>query len=332
MTPDAPAGLLEQYEALQSGRGIAELTDWTCIALSGADRQAFLHNFCTNDIKRLSPGESCEAFFTNVKGKIIGRGLVTCRENELVVIGEPNQATKLIEHLDRYILREDVQLQDNTSSRVHLLMCGARSAIADFLLPRLDYADAIQSPIGKLRDFAARLFDVAIYLTNWYTAKERFFLLFESATSDLQRLKENLVGSGLMECNDAFDIVRIEAGMPLFGVDFDDGNLPQEIGRNDAAISFTKGCYLGQETVARIDAIGHVNQQLVGVKFTGERVPDRGIELAHAGKAAGRVTSAAYSPKLQAPLALAMVRREHCGVGNRLDSPAGPCDVISLPL
>ena len=85
----------------------------------------------------------------------------------------------------------------------------------------------------------------------------------------------------------AFHALRIEAGTPLFGVDFDDRNFPQEVGRNEQAISFTKGCYLGQETVARIDALGHVNQQLAGVRFAGTNVPDAGSELTHAGKTAG---------------------------------------------
>ena len=84
-----------------------------------------------------------------------------------------------------------------------------------------------------------------------------------------------------------FDAARIEAGMPLFGVDFDDSNLPQEVGRDAEAISFTKGCYLGQETVARIDALGHVNQRIVGVRFSGTEVPAVGTELTSAATGCG---------------------------------------------
>ena len=84
--------------------------------------------------------------------------------------------------------------------------------------------------------------------------------------------------------------------------------------------------------MARIDALGHVNQQLAGVRFADTNVPDAGSELTHAGKAAGHVTSATYSPQLQAPLALAMMRREHAGTGSLLESPVGPCEVIPLPV
>jgi folate-binding protein YgfZ len=119
--------------------------------------------------------------------------------------------------------------------------------------------------------------------------------------------------------------------VPLFGVDFDEQNFPQEVGRDREAISFTKGCYLGQETVARIDALGHVNQRLVGVRFDGSDIPGAGTELAQEGANVGKVTSAAYSPKLKAPLALAIVRREANNIGTRLDSPIGPCEVVALP-
>jgi folate-binding protein YgfZ len=305
MNPDATAARRDQYEAFQAGRGIVELLSWTCVAITGADRHAFLHNFCTNDIKRLAPGNTCEAFVTNVKGRVIGHALINCREDELVVVGEPDQATRLLEHLDRYIIREDVQLRDETAARGYLLF------------------DA---------EFNAQRFELAAHVTDWYATKGRSLQLIEVPASDVRPLKERLAGSGFVICDEAFEIVRIEAGVPLFGVDFDDRNFPQEVGRNDEAISFTKGCYLGQETVARIDALGHVNQQIAGVRFRGEAVPEKGSELTHLGKTIGHVTSAAFSPKLQAPLALAMVRREHRPIGTRLDSPVGRCEVVSLPV
>jgi folate-binding protein YgfZ len=129
----------------------------------------------------------------------------------------------------------------------------------------------------------------------------------------------------------AFTTARIEAGVPLLSVDFDEHNFPQEVDRNREAISFTKGCYLGQETVARIDALGHVNQKIVGVRFAGTEVPAVGTELFKDGANVGKVSSAAFSPRFQAPLALAMVRREANSAGTRLESAAGIGEVIALP-
>ena len=130
--------------------------------------------------------------------------------------------------------------------------------------------------------------------------------------------------------------MRIEAGWPVFGVDISDKNLPQEVDRNTRAISFTKGCYLGQETVARIDALGHVNKTLCGVRFFGgEDVPlTRASELRLHGDAAvgNALTSATFSPRLSAPLALAYLRRGFEVGGTNLATSSAEAEIITLPL
>lgn len=313
MSPKTSATVDEQYEALRFGCGIVELAGWSSIAVTGADRRAFLHNFCTNDVKQLKPGDSCEAFFTNVKGRIVGHGLLSCRENEVVVIGVPSQAAALVEHLDRYVIREDVQLLDTTPDRKYLLVAGANKA--DEI-----YRSAAEAASVGLTGIACNL------------AGSEFEQVFEVSASDLAPLLDSLQSCGAVWAGQAFNAARIEAGVPLFRVDFDETNFPQEVGRDREAINFKKGCYLGQETVARIDALGHVNQRLVGVQFFGKNEPEQGLALSFADKPAGRVTSGAFSPKVGAPLALAMIRREANLPGTRLQSSAGEGEVVSLPL
>ncbi len=292
----------EQYAALRSGRAFAELLGWSSICVTGADRQTFLHNFCTNDIKRLAPGESCEAFFTNVKGKIVGHGLVCCKQTEFVIIGVPGQAERLIPQLDRYVIRDDVELRNTTDERGLVLTSGA---------VRVASRSAFDWPLLGLIPGRVTMVDQA------------------SVDDACRRLRD----AGQVEIDiNTFTTVRIESGTPLLDQDFDENNLPQEVGRDRQAISFTKGCYLGQETVARIDALGHVNQQIVSVKFSGRDVPPRGTELTHNGAEVGRVTSAAMSPALRMPLALAMVRRGHQEAGSRFQSPLGACEVVVPPL
>jgi folate-binding protein YgfZ len=316
MNSNTTASFDEEYAALRAGRGVVDLADWASLTLTGADRQAFLHNFCTNDIKRLVPGQSCEAFFTNVKGKILGHGLVTCRSEELVVIGVPGQVPRLLEHLDRYVIREDVQLRDSTSERHFLLLAGTGRAHEYF-----SQSLACSTPPA----IPARFF-------SWKLISDNSGLV-ELSPQEPTSMLAAFGGHGLMLVGPpAFHAVRIEFGTPLFGIDFDEGSFPQEVGRDSQAISFTKGCYLGQETVARIDALGHVNQHLVGARFSAEEPPKTGTELIHAGRTVGHVTSATYSPRLKAPLALAMLRREQAAPGSRLDSAAGPCEVVSLPV
>ncbi|MEX2091085.1 MAG: glycine cleavage T C-terminal barrel domain-containing protein [Pirellulales bacterium] len=306
MTTPAATFPLEEYDALRSGFGVVELVDWSSVTLTGADRQAFLNNFCTNDVKRLGPGEQCEAFITNVKGKILGHGLVHCRDDELVFITVPEQAAKIIEHLDRYIIREDVQLRDTTAERAYLLIAGGEAAGKGLT----------QEP-----------------WIHWRLLNVPFCGLLEAKPDMLSQVRQELTADGATPCGGAaFDALRIESGSPLFGIDFDEENLPQEVGRDELAISFTKGCYLGQETVARIDALGHVNEQLAGVRFAGPNVPEPNMELTSDGKPAGHVTSASFSPQCGAPLALAMVRRRWLAPGSQLESAVGSCEVIELPV
>jgi folate-binding protein YgfZ len=143
-------------------------------------------------------------------------------------------------------------------------------------------------------------------------------------------LKERLLEAGAVNCDAAaFDAVRIEAGWPLFGRDITPENLPQEVDRDAYAISFKKGCYLGQETVARIDAMGHVNRKLRRLKFAGDAAPAPGTALLAGDKHVGEVTSAAISPNFGAPLALGYVRRGHNEPGTRLISSAGEVEVLA---
>ena len=306
MTGDTSSQAIEEYYALRDGRGFVELVGWSSITLTGADRQSFLHNFCTNDIKRLMPGQCWEAFITNVKGKTIGYGLVDCREAELVFITVPGQGQLLVEHLDRYVIREDVQLRDTTAERCYLL-------VSDASVPT---ADASAHSIG------------------WNLIGRPSSGLIEVASADVARVRNTLQELSFVPCEmAAFETLRIEAGTPLFGVDFNDTNLPQEIGRDSRAISFTKGCYLGQETVARIDALGHVNQQLAGVRFSGADVPAAGTVLSRAGASAGHVTSGTFSPRLGGAAGARNVEtRLALAPGTTLDSAMGKWEVVALPV
>src|SRR4051812_24882235 len=124
MSDTDPTFFDHEYQALRSGRAVIELAGWSSISITGKDRQTFANNFCTNDVKRLTTGSGCEAFFTSVKGHIVGHGLIYSREDELLFVGAPAQAARLVEHLDRYVIREDVKLRDTTDERCFLLVTG----------------------------------------------------------------------------------------------------------------------------------------------------------------------------------------------------------------
>jgi tRNA-modifying protein YgfZ len=275
--------LLAQYEALTRGAGVVDVSDRTKLELRGADRVKFLNSFCTNDIKRLQPGESCEAFVCNVKGHVLAHIQVLCRDDALWLDTVPGQAERLAAHLDRYLIREDVQIVDRTADFVAFIVTS-------------EQADGFKIGVAP----NARL------------------LWLEKGSSP----------SGSPCRREALEIARIEHGYPWYGVDISEENLPQEVDRNQQAISLTKGCYLGQETVARIDALGHVNKTLCQVAFTSQEVPAAGLELSSGDKVVGHVTSAVWSPKHNAPLALAYIRRGSNESGTKLSSNAGDATTV----
>ncbi|MGL4514150.1 MAG: YgfZ/GcvT domain-containing protein [Lacipirellulaceae bacterium] len=258
--------------------------DWSLLPVVGEDAGKFLQGFCTNDVQKLALGATCEAFFTDVKAHVLAYAWVTRREAGFdVLLGSPRTA-ELAAHLDRYLIRERVTLETTEAPVAVLVVQGATEvppSLATAAIGGLGaecvvaYGDA-----GATGDFAAAL-----------------------ASAGLAELTPN-----------DWHATRILARQPLDWIDIDEHHLPQEVDRDAAAISFTKGCYLGQEPVARIDALGHVNRLLRVVRVT--RVVEAGAELMHEGRAVGRVTSCAATP--EGAVALAYVRRAHAAPGTPL--------------
>lgn len=319
---------LPQYEALLHGAGLHDLTGRSQIELRGGDRARFLHSFCTNDIQKLPAGAGCEAFLTSHQGRTVAHVFVFVESDRLLLDAVSGQAAEIIAHLERFVISDDVAFRDLTDATGELLLAGRQ---ARMLLAEATGSD-IPSEHWRHVQAAVRGCPVQIRCVDFLSAASYFVAAPREA---IGTLAVALIEAGAVSCDlAAVEALRIESGTPLFGREITADNLPQEIGRDAKAISFTKGCYLGQETVARIDALGHVNRMLVGVRFPEAlgRVPDMGSELSIGGKAVGKVTSACWSPHLGQALSFALVRRAHAAPGTRLDSPAGQAEVVALPL
>lgn len=311
-----------EYEALVHGAAVVDLGCRTRLELTGDDRASFLHNLCTNEIRKLTAGSGCEAFLLNVQGRILGHVLIFCRERSLLLETVSGAAQSLANHLEHYHIREAVEIHDRGESWGELFLAGPR---AEQLIVRLiDVTPPTLHLSGIDREVSGDWFS----LWRIDLGSLQGFLIFYPA-SKRSSLWELFVSAGARPCgSSALETARIEAGWPLYGEDISERNLPQEVNRDQQTISFVKGCYLGQETVARIDALGHVNKRLVRLKVDSREVPSRGMPLSRGGAVVGEITSACFSPRLHAPLALAYVR---CGVdtpGSRLESAAGPCQVV----
>jgi len=312
--------MLADYQSLTTGCGSVWFDDWSTISMAGEDRIRFLQNLCTNDVRQLAVGSGCETFFTEVKGKIVAHVFVLALEEELLLLTVPEQAATLINHLDRYLIREDVQLRDHSDTFGWLLVSGAEATRQLQSLTGFEVAQ-LQSPWQHAR---CMIRDAEILAVRFREIWPESFLLRYS-----KHEKDSLQDLAAMACGiEAWTALRVESALPMLGVDFDQTHLPQEVDRNEQAINFNKGCYLGQETIARIDALGHVNQQLVTLCFSDGEVPPPGTKLTSKEKEVGEVTSSSWSPRQEAPLALAMVRRGSNAPGCLLQSKLGQATVL----
>lgn len=311
---------------LGAGTMLVDFSQRTQISLRGADRAGFLHNFCTNDVRRLAPGAGCEAFVLNAQGKILGHVLVFCGTHDLVLETVPDQSGALLAHLDRYLIREQVTLEALLPERAEWLLAGDD---APRVLAALGVRELPPLPVSQLETLIGT-YEVRLRRMPLVSCPA---VLVDCQRGEFAPVGALLAGAGATQAGlEAWNAARIEAGWPEYGVDISDKNLPQEVNRDGQAISFTKGCYLGQETVARIDALGHVNKMLVGVRFGGATVPGAGTELRDAEQVIGQVTSACFSPMLGSPLALAYVRRGHTTAGTKMAAPDGPAEIVGLPV
>jgi folate-binding protein YgfZ len=301
--------LESQVRTLKQESGFVELPNRFFVRLSGDDRKAFLHNFCTNEIKGLGDGQACEAFVLNSKGKLLGYGHVLATEADLLLTGHGDQAETLISHLDKYLIREDVNLSDATSELGSVFVCGQQAN---------EHLAQVVSPNPAQNHLASfQTGDVSGTIANLEIAGFGFLLI--APQSDLENLKTALADAGIGGVTPAaLEIVRVEQKTPWFGIDADESNLPQELQRDEKAISFDKGCYLGQETVARIDARGRVNNLLVGLEFPIETPPSPGDPLVEEDNVIGRITSVAYSFQLESNIGMGFVRRKFVEPGTRL--------------
>lgn len=300
----------QEYLAAESGAILFDLGDRSQIEMTGKDRQQFLHNFCTNDIKRLERGEGCEAFVTNVNGRILAHIFVFVGENSLWIETGPGAEDALLAHLDKYIINEDVQLQSRTAEHGELLLsgpgCRKHLAIFNVESDKLQVHNhlTVDRPNGRL---AIRRVDLV---------GSPGFLLSTERTL-LAGLWNELISSGVSPGGAAvFHALRIASGFPLYGLDLSSDNLAQEAARTDLAISLTKGCYLGQEPIARIDALGHVNRLLRGLCLKSALPPAPGDAiLSSDGKQIGAITSSAAAGKENRSIALGFVRTSHAKPG-----------------
>ncbi len=312
MTTDS---LDRSYAAARNSVALAGRSDRVRLELAGPDRIKVLQNLTTNDIKRLVPGRGCEAFLTNGQGKTLGFLLVHAEDDRLLLRADPGTAEAILGHLAKYGVFEDATPSDISAEtgEWHLVGPAADDVARSLGLP---------IPDGDLGIARGRHEGVEVrVIREAPTGLPGLTILGPGGEGPgfpraIRTGIDERGGAPLV--HEAFEALRIEAGTPVFGLDVTSVNLPQEVNRDDRAISFVKGCYLGQETVARLDAMGHVNKILLGAVADSEAVPSPGATLRADGKDVGVVTSSAYSPGWSRGVVLGSARVAHAKPGSRL--------------
>ena len=278
------------YQALHETAAQIELSPRGRIKVTGDDRIRLLHAMTTNHVKDLVPGAGCYAFFLNAVGRVLADANILCFDDYLLLDTEPEVRKFLLEHLDKFIIADDVTLHDETDSTFALGIEGpqAGSALvaAGYPVPELPLAHRQMGPFTIIRASA--------------TGAPGFRIVGpRDATLPLPALAQ--------ASNEDANTVRLENFFPRYGEDITTSNLAQETHIADA-LHFTKGCYLGQEIVERVRSRGHVNRMLTGLRIEGNEPIVRGSKVSLEGSEVGEITSSASSPSLGVTVALAMVR------------------------
>jgi folate-binding protein YgfZ len=322
---------MTDYEAALRGAALFDMSSAAKLRLTGPDAAMFLGNLCTNDIRNLLPGRGCPAFFCDARAKVQFQTWIfhidphhvepPLADDGFWIETTPGRNEALFKYLDRYLISERVEITDVTTEYSQFHLAGPKSK------------DVLEAAIGSK-------FDLPEYGIIGQSVRRRdllgvpgYDLVFPAA--DAHATRQRLLTAGAVPASaESFETLRIEAGLPLFGPDIDENRFVMEVGGAAKAVSYTKGCYLGQEPIVMArDRAGHVNRAFLSVKvLDGGSLPS-GTKLLRDGQEVGVVTSSCHSPRLGVPIALAYLRFKHQDVGLRLETDSKQSvEVTNLPV
>ncbi len=279
----------------------------TTIIATGDDRARLLHAMTTNAIQTLAPGEGCYAFFLSAQGRILADANVICRPDYFVIDSEPEVREKLLEHLDQFIIADDVTIEDATETLATIAVEGPASA---------DVLSKSGAPVPE-KELASEEWNGTVVVRASITGGPGYLLILprERAKDVTTALAEH--GAVAADAA-ALDLVRMEYGRPRYGEDISERYLAQEANQ-PRALSFSKGCYLGQEIVERVRSRGQIHRVLLPMQIDTAEPPEaRAILTDASGNKAGEITSAVFSPTLGKVAALAYVRVDYARAGTEL--------------
>jgi tRNA-modifying protein YgfZ len=321
------------YDAARRRAAFVDRSDRGRIVVSGTDRASYLQGLLTNDVVALEAGRGCYAAYLTAQGRMIADMQVYELGDVILLTLAGDVKDAVIAKLDQFIFTEDVQLGDVTATFVQIAVVGpsAPQIVSSALGGSIDSAVLTGLPAdGNVRVpwtggavIVARIADAGVPGFDLFVEREQ-----------AAALRGALAANDVPELDAATaETLRIEAGVPLFHRDMDEETIPLEAGIEARAISFTKGCYVGQEVIIRVLHRGHgrVARKLVGIAFDGAEAPASGSRIESAGRDAGEVTSSTFSPALQRAIALGYVHRDFVAPGTTVTVAGVAGTVTALP-
>jgi tRNA-modifying protein YgfZ len=316
---DATAG----YNALRQAAAWRDVSTRGRLHISGEDRARLLNAMTTNQVQGLRPGQGCYLFFLNAQGRILGDANLFCFEDHLLLDTEPETRQKLLEHLDRYIIADDVTVEDVTETTAAIAVEGPQAETMLRVLGAEPPSDPHSWTSWDQRTSGART------IARVSATGSECFCIFLPAEEKRGLLAQLacLTPMGIPEATpDDARTVRIEHGRPRYGEEITERYLIQETGQLQA-VNFSKGCYLGQEIVERVRSRAQIHRLLQRIEIDTAEVPAAGTKLASGEAEAAEIASAAYSPALGKVVAMAYVRVPFANPGTELSWGGVPARV-----
>lgn len=312
--------LAAEYFALRDAAGFVDLSFRGRLCLTGADRVRFLHGQVTNDVKKLAVGTGCYAALTNAKGRLQSDLNIFALQDELLLDFEPGLKATIVPRLEKYIVADDVQVVEVAS---HYGLLSVQGPQSEAVVRALDsFAEVPAAALGLVKAIDPNLGE--LYLVNHPRLGSSGFDLYVPLAG-LAACADKLIAAVRMNSGracgwEAFEIARIVAGIPRYGRDMDETHLASECGIESRAISYQKGCYIGQEVLNRIHSIGHVNRELRRLEFPRgfSGALAKGEKIFCGPKEVGYVTSAVQPPESRDGTGLGFVYREFNSPGTAL--------------
>ena len=324
---DERENMMSEYSAVrEGGAGLIDLSERGRVLVSGSEATMFLNGLVTNDMKTLAENRWMRAAFPTVQGRLIAAVRVVRVSKGFLIDTDAASHEAVLKTISRFTLAGDFHVSDVTAETAMLSVQGKRAvAIAEKVLAR-SFSDLPRNGVVETEWEGAPV----TIIRATHTAEDGFDLVIDAAHAP--RLRQALQEAGAQPVSaETFETLRIEAGIPRYGRDMDETIIVTETNLDDA-VSFTKGCYVGQEIIVRIKHRGHVAKKLVGLEFDTDGPIEAGAAIKTDNQEIGRVTSSTFSPTIGKTIALGYVRYEHVEPGtNVVVDPAVNGRVKELP-